>query len=249
MDEQAFPFLFGFGLVLFRAAGVVAVAPVLSARMIPTRIRIGVAFVAALAAHAGAGFPSPELPASLFALAGSALSETAIGLAAGLGARIVLDAALAAGQLAGLGMGLGFSAIVDPVGGVQSSTLGQLFSMAALGFAVTLGVHREAIAWLARSVREMPPGLPLDAKALLGSMVAHSLGSFALSVRLAFPILAAVTVGHLALGLVGRIAPQMNLSTLGFSVAILAGGGAVYLVVPTAAEIAARMAVEAFTRS
>ncbi len=248
MSEEAFPTLFGFALVLFRAAGLVAVAPVLSARMVPIRIRLTLTFAVAFAAFSGAGLPEAAIPASLLSLGGAALSETAIGLAAGLAARLVFDAALAAGQLAGLGMGLGFSAIVDPVAGVPSSALGQLFTIVALGFAVSFGVHREAFAWLARSVLIFPPGLPADGPQLARVVLAHGLSSVALAVRLAFPILAVVTVGHLSLGLVGRLAPQLNMATLGFSVAILAGGGAVYLVVPTAAELAARLTVEALTR-
>jgi len=249
MDAAIFPWLFGFCLVLFRTAGIVVAAPVLSARMVPLRIRAGIAFALALAAFVGAGAPQAEPPESLVALMGYALSETVVGLGAGLGARVILDAALAAGQLAGVGMGLGFSAIVDPLGGVPSSALGQLFSIVALGFAVTLGIHREAVVWLARSVHDMPPGSAVDIASVAHLLVAHCLTSVALAVRLAFPILAVVTIGHVALGLVGRLAPQLNIATLGFSVAILAGGGAIYLVVPTAAEIAARMAVEALTRS
>jgi len=249
MDASVFPLLFGFGLVLFRTAGIVVAAPVLSARMVPVRIRAGLAFALALAAFVGAGSPRADLPASLVALMGHALAETAVGLGAGLGARVILDAALAAGQLAGIGMGLGFSALVDPLGGVPSSSLGQLFSMVALGFAVSMGIHREAVVWLARSVHDMPPGSAADFASFASVVIAHCLTSVALAVRLAFPILAVVTIGHVALGLVGRLAPQLNIATLGFSVAILAGGGAIYLVVPTAAEVAARMAVEALTRS
>lgn len=249
MSEAALPFLLGYSLVLFRVAGVVLTAPVLSARMIPIRVKAGIALVFAAAAFAGAGMPHAPLPASIFGLAGHALAESAIGIAAGLSARMIFDAALAAGQLAGLGMGFGFSAIVDPLGGVPSSALGQLFSIAALGFAVTLGIHREAVAWLARSVLLTPPGGAIDAAHLASVVVATALSSVALAIRLAFPILAVVTIAHLALGVVGRLAPQLNLATLGFSAAILAGGGAVYLVVPTAAEIAARLALEALTRS
>jgi len=248
MNAAAFPFLLGFALILFRALGVVLVAPVLSARMLPAPFRIGIALIAAAAAFAGAGMPSVVLPDSFFSLLGLALGESAVGIAAGLAARLIFEAALAAGQLAGLGMGFGFTALVDPVAGVPSSALGQLFMMSALGFAAAFGLHREAIAWLARSVIAFPPGSGLDGATLASSVISHSLTSVALAVRLAFPILAVVTIGHLALGLVGRLAPQLNMGTLGFSVAILAGGGAVYLVAPPAAELVARMAVEALTR-
>ena len=58
-------------------------------------------------------------------------------------------------------------------------------------------------------------------------------------------MLAAVLVGHLLMAGLSRTAPQLNLGTLGFSIAVLAGGGAFYLVAPVAAELAARAAVAA----
>jgi flagellar biosynthetic protein FliR len=81
-------------------------------------------------------------------------------------------------------------------------------------------------------------------------MAARTIGqavlAMALAVRLAFPVLAAVLLGHAAMGLTSRLAPQLNLSNVGFSVAILAGGLGIYLAAPTIAELAARAAVAAF---
>jgi len=54
-----------------------------------------------------------------------------------------------------------------------------------------------------------------------------------------FPVLAAVTIGHLSLGLLNRTTPQLGLSNIGFSVALLAGAGALYLVAPPRALMAA----------
>jgi flagellar biosynthesis protein FliR len=59
--------------------------------------------------------------------------------------------------------------------------------------------------------------------------------------------MAAVTFGHVALGVVGRTAPQLNISSVGFSITILAGGGALYMVAPTVAEMCARAARDALT--
>jgi len=84
----------------------------------------------------------------------------------------------------------------------------------------------------------------------LGGLAQNAIGqaafSVALAVRLAFPILGAVLLGHLLMGLLTRMAPQLNLSNVGFSIAILAGGLALYLTAPAIAELAARAAVQAF---
>jgi flagellar biosynthetic protein FliR len=104
------------------------------------------------------------------------------------------------------------------------------------------GVHRDLVAWLCRSVISLPPGANLELGPLAGAVIAHALSAVGLAVRLAYPVLAAVTFGHVALGVVGRTAPQLNISSVGFSITILAGGAALYMTAPTIAEVAARAA-------
>jgi len=241
--------LYGFGLILFRTAGLIVSGPVWSARFVPVRIRLAAALVISFAIFSGAGMPRVPLPTSVLMLAGAAVAETAIGLCGGFAARVVLDAATAAGHVAGLGMGMGYGALLDPFNGASSTVISQIYSIVAIGMGVAVGLHREALLWLTRSVAGWPPGTAEGLPSLLNAVVGHSLVCAALAVRLAFPVLAAVTFGHLGLGLIGRTAAQLNLASVGFSVAILAGGAALYSSAPGAAEIAAREAIAFFARS
>jgi flagellar biosynthetic protein FliR len=139
-------------------------------------------------------------------------------------------------------MGLSVAATYDPVHGSESPAVSQVLSLLALGFAVAGGIHREAVAWLCRSVIEMPPGSPISVSELAARVVGQAVGAIALAIRLAFPVLAAVTIGHLSLGLLNRSTPQLGLSNIGFTVALLAGVGALYLAAPSAALMAAQTA-------
>jgi len=233
-------------LLAFRATGLIVSAPILSARTVPARVRIALALLVAFAAWSGAGAPSATPPLQVGSLAGAVAAETALGLVAGLSARVVLLAALMAGQLAAQAMGFGMGAILDPGSGAESSALSELVYMAAQAGAVALGLHREAIAWLARSAIAFPPGAALSLRERVVEVIWQATGATALGVRLAFPMLAAVLLGHIVMAGLARTSPQLSLGTLGFSVAILAGGGAFYLVAPVAAELAARAAVSAF---
>ncbi|ABC81134.1 flagellar biosynthetic protein FliR [Anaeromyxobacter dehalogenans] len=235
----------GFGLLLLRTAGLCAVAPVLGARVVPARVRLALALALTWAVHAGAGSPAVAPPAGLAGLAGAALAETATGLLAGLAARWTLDAALAAGHLAGLSAGLGYSALVDPITGAESSAVSQTVFVVAQAVAVALGVHREAVAWLVRSAVAWPPGAAPDPAGLASRAAGQAILSVALAVRLAFPVMAAALLGHLLLAVMGRMAPQLSLSNVGFSASTLAAGLALYLTAPAAAELAARAAVAA----
>lgn len=244
--ELHLPLIYGFALVLLRTTALFFVAPVLSARAVPARIRLGLSLFVALAAFSGAGTPTVVPPDNLIPLLGAAIAETALGLVAGLSSRVVLEAALASGQLVGLSAGLGFGATIDPIFGAESGAVGQLLSMAALGFAVALGLHREAIGWLAESVRQIPPGSPQDVTTLAGTVITQAIFSATLAVRLAFPLWTATLLAHLGLGLAGRTAPQLNLTTIGFTLSLIAAGGALYVGAPTMAHLTAQSAVNAF---
>lgn len=238
--------LWGFGLLLFRTTGLCLTAPLLGARVVPGRVRLALALALTFAVFAGAGARPVPVPGSLLGLAAPALVETLVGLLGGLAARWALDAAMAAGHLAGLSAGLGFSALIDPTSGAESNGLSQYLFAGAQAVALSLGIHREAVAWLARAAAAWPPGGPLELGPLLGRTIGHAVLSVALSVRLAFPVLAAVLLGHACMGIMSRMAPQLNLSNVGFSIALLAGGLGIYLAAPGVAEVAARAAVAAF---
>ena len=242
------PSLYGFALVLFRVTGLCMVAPVFGMKPVPARVRLALSLALSGALFLGAGAPPVAVPGTFLALGAAAIGETLIGLVAGSCARFALDAVGAAGQVAGLTMGLGYGSMLDPLNGQESTVLAQLLSYAALGIALALGIHREAIAWLAGSLRAVPPGSAVDYHALFTAVVTQALLTTALAVRLAFPIIAAATFGHALLGALGRVAPQLNLSNVGFSVALLAGGWALFLAAPAMAELAARQALASFSQ-
>jgi len=238
---------YGFALVLFRVTALCSVAPVFGTRSVPTRVRLALSLALSAPLYFAAGAPTPEAPEHLFFLGIAAVQETILGLAAGAAARFTLEAASAAGQLAGQAMGLGYGAMLDPLNGAESTAVSQLFSFTALGIAVSLGIHREAIAWLASSFQSMPPGAAIDLTSVMQGACAQVLYSVALTVRLAFPFIAAATFGHLLLGIAGRLAPALSLSSVGFGMSLLIGGGALFLLAPQAAELAARAAVASFS--
>jgi flagellar biosynthesis protein FliR len=236
------PMAAAFILVVIRCAGLFSVVPLLGLPAIPARVRMAAAVVVSVAAFLGAGAPPFAAwdQADRFIIA--ALSEALLGLCAGMAARLVLDAAAAAGSAIGMSMGLSVAATYDPVHGSESPAVSQVLSLFALGFAVAGGIHREAVAWLCRSLVETPPGSPISVSELAARVVGQAVGAIALAIRLAFPVLAAVTIGHLSLGLLNRTTPQLGLANVGFSVALLAGIGALYLAAPSAALLTAEAA-------
>jgi flagellar biosynthetic protein FliR len=242
------PTLFGFLMVLFRAAAFCTVAPLYGMKMGPARVRMGLSLLVAYAAYAGAGFPHLATGAAVGPLITGAFVETVIGRATGTSARFAVDAAQAAGQLIASSVGLSFGATVDPIHGAETTSVGEWLSMITIGAMLAAGMHRELVAWVCRSVVAIPPGAAIDVPRLGAAVVAQAISAVALAVRMSFPVMAAVTFGQVALGAVGRTAPQLNISSVGFSVTILAGGAALYMVAPTVAEMAARTSQDVLAR-
>jgi flagellar biosynthetic protein FliR len=242
------PLAIGFFLVLVRCTSLFMVAPIFSAKTIPALVRMGFSVPIAVAVFIGAGSPvfaGWEQPALLIP---AVVMELIIGSSAGLAARFAMEASMAAGSAIAIAAGVSFGSVIDPLHGAESTAIGDLLSFITMAVALATGLHRDAVVWLCRSVQETPPGSEFSVATLATRVISDGAASFALSVRLAFPVLAAVTLGHLGLGLINRAAPQFNLSNIGFTVALVAGCGAFYLVAPSAAVLAAEAARTAFAR-
>ncbi|HEY5285172.1 MAG TPA: flagellar biosynthetic protein FliR, partial [Polyangia bacterium] len=224
------------------------VAPIFSAKTIPALVRMGFAVPIAVAVFMGAGSPVFVGWDRTATLIPAVVMEVLMGVGAGLAARFAIEAALGAGSAIAIAAGVSFGSVIDPLHGAESTAIGDLLSYLTMAVALSTGLHRDAVVWLCRSVQETPPGSDFSVATLATRVVADGAASIALSVRLAFPVLAAVTLGHLGLGLVNRAAPQFNLSNIGFTVALLAGCGAFYLVAPGAAVLAAEAARTVFAR-
>ncbi len=222
------------------------VFPLYGLPAIAMRIRMAAALSVSTVVFIGAGAPGFAAWAEADRVFLAAITETFLGLAVGMVARLVLDAATAAGSAIGSCMSLSMGATYDPVHGTDSPAVAQVLSLAALGFAVAAGIHREAIAWLCRSVQDIPPGAAYAFEPLAARVVGQGAEAMALAIRLAYPVLSAVTIGHLTLGLLNRTIPQMGIANIGFALALLAGMGALYLAAPAAARIVAEAARTAF---
>lgn len=240
------PVALGFLLVLFRCGALFMSAPIFGSRSVPVRVRMALSLVVAFVAFQAAGMPGFNSWDCFGPLLVAIISETMIGLSAGLAARVCIEGAAAAGNAAGLTMGLGFSAVLDPIHGSESTSLAELLLFCALGVALAAGLHREAIAWFCRSVVVTPPGAVISIPDLAASVVSEAARGSALAIRLGFPVMAAVLFGYVALGVLGRTAPALNLSNVGYAIALISGGVALYLVSPYIAEIIARAARASF---
>lgn len=218
-------------LALFgaRVSGLMLIAPVFAARTVPVMVRTAliVLFTLLMAPVArGTLVAPPVLSPTTF------LSETMIGFAIGLGAALLVGAAESAGELLSIQIGLQGSAIVDPLSRQQSTAIGQFINLMAIALLLTSNGHLVMLDALAASLRHLPVGAPVQIEAGLSTMV--SLGStlFGLGLRFASPVIAVVLIANVALAVLGRAAPSLNIMATAFPVQILLGLTALMASIP-----------------
>ena len=147
-------------------------------------------------------------------------TQAKVALALGYLVMVAVSAVQAAGDLIDLVGGFNSSLALDPLMLTQTSVFGRLHQMVAVTVLFAADGHLMVIHGLSRSLQAMPdPAISWDAfgRALLGDVT----GLLASALQIAAPILAAMLVADVSLGLLTRAAPALNAFTLAFPVKIL----------------------------
>jgi flagellar biosynthesis protein FliR len=207
---------------VLRVGGFVLTAPLASEATIPGPVKIalslGLAFIMA---------PLAPVPAdlSIFSGAGAmaALQELLIGIAIGMVVQLAFEALAFAGQSISTTMGLGFATLVDPQHGADTPVLGQLFTIFGTLTYLAVNGHLVLIGALAMSFKTLPIGGANIDRNLLWSVALWGGRVFEAGLLVALPAVVALVIVNLALGVVTRAAPQLNLFGIGFTITLLSG--------------------------
>ena len=219
-----------FFLTFIRAGGVLFFTPLLGHRSLPVQFRLGLAFFLALIffplLRAGS-FASLHDPIH-FTLA--VILELLIGLCLGFTALLTFAGIQFGAELASVQMGLGAATIFDPQFSNQASVFTQFFDLLALLFFLSLNGHHWFLQALGESFRMLPPlgatpGEPVRwaGGAFADLLMTSATRLFLIGLQLAAPVLAAIFLAYVTLGLLARTAPQMNMFIASFSVTIPLG--------------------------
>ncbi len=207
---------------LIRITGLMLTEPILSNRGMPIRLRMGVAVVLTLTV--APLLPNP--PAVDFLSpqgAVMAVQQLLIGVMLGFMMRIVLNGVEMAGHIAGLSMGLGFATFFDPQSGAQSPVLAQFLGILTVLLFLASNGHLLMISALFESFHVLPISTnPLPAQGFL-SLVEATGQMFVIGVTLSLPLVAAILIANVGLGVLARAAPQLNLFAIGFPLMLTAG--------------------------
>lgn len=210
----------------------------------PIRLGLGLGLVVLLLPALAAGLPAaPDDAGQAVRLIGL---EVVVGLWLGGLARLVTLAMAMAGQAVALLLGLAQALVPDPeLGGLGTAT-GRLFSLAAAVLVLASGLYAIPLRALVESYALLPVGEPFPAGAGAEAMAVAASDSLALALRLAAPFVLAAVVINVALGLLTRIAPQVQVYFIAVPGQVLAGLALLALILPALLGAFGEAAREAF---
>ncbi len=205
-----------------RVLALFSALPVLGQRSVPARVRVGLALLIVVAAQPSLP-PMPEVPLDSALAFLLVVQNLLIGLTLGFAVRLVFAAVEFAGELVGLQMGLNYAGFFDPASGGQVTATGRFFgTLVGLLFIVING-HLLVVAAVVQSFRAFP--VAPEPFAFLRALQPQVWGSevFALGLWIALPIVAMLLFVNLVLGVISRVAPQMNVFAIGFPMTLGVG--------------------------
>ena len=209
----------GFFWVLIRVSVLIFLMPLFGARNVPVLWKAGLSFV--LAVLLTPVVPVPEtLPATPPELILGIASEVLMGLIAVFGVLILFASVQLAGQMMSFQMGFSMARAIDPNTGAQSTALSQFLYLFTVLLFFAIDGHHLMIQAIAASFRLVPPGGASFPPSLSEAVVGLSGHMFVIGLKIAAPIMIALFLSNLCLGIVARTVPQVNILMIGFPINI-----------------------------
>ncbi|MBT1071936.1 flagellar biosynthetic protein FliR [Pelotalea chapellei] len=200
-----------FALVLSRVAGIFAALPVFGGRTLPMRIKVVVTVMITLTCYPALNITPPEMPTDGFTLGLLAGREIMIGLTLSFITKIIFSAVEFSGQIIGVQMGFTMSSIIDPSLGSQTQIMSVMQTLLATLLFLSMNIHHLFIRTIVDSFRIIPLGAWHLNGEIINFLTMKTADIMILGVRLAAPVMVALLLTSITLGIMARAFPQMNI--------------------------------------
>lgn len=213
-----------FLIVLMRVASFVYISPFFSTRGVPNNVKIGLSvFIAYIIYNFGPEHVYPEYN-SVLGYCIVVLGEVSVGLLIGLGAQLCTSIVLFAGRIMDMEVGLSMANVFDPTTNEQSSITGVLLQYGVMLILYTTGLHRFLLKALMETYILIPAGgVHINTEKLLMTLISFLGNYIVIGFRICLPVFASITLMNIVLGLLAKLAPQMNMFSVGIQLKLLAG--------------------------
>ncbi|SFQ10631.1 flagellar biosynthetic protein FliR [Nitrosomonas cryotolerans] len=218
LDALLATFLWPFSRIL----ALITSAPIFSSPSIPIRVKLGFATVITiLIAPTLKSLPAIDPGSGIGLLI--IIQQVIIGLAIGLTMRIIFMAVEMAGEVIGLQMGLGFATFFDPQNTSQTPLISRFLGIIASLAFIAMNGHLQIITFISKSFDTLPIGSTGITTPMFVTLTKWGGEIFLTGLQLSLPVLTALLITNLALGILTRVAPQLNIFAVGFPLTLSIG--------------------------
>lgn len=205
-----------------RILALLAAAPVFSNAGVPRQIRLATGLAISLAIAPALPEIPPVPPGSWQGLAVLG-QQMLIGFLMGFTLRLMFTAVDVAGELIGLQMGLSFASFFDPQNSSQTTVVSSFLGVFTTLLFISMNGHLLMLSVLAESFHLLPvSATPFAAKGF-AALLTWSAVIFSAGLMLALPLITALLIANISLGVLARIAPQLNIFAIGFPITLVSG--------------------------
>ncbi|MDQ1538065.1 MAG: flagellar biosynthesis protein FliR [Actinomycetota bacterium] len=205
-------------LVTIRISAWLAFAPPFNTRAIPGAVKV--AFALSLSMAIGPGLASKAPPPELFPILTSVLLQVVVGLSLGFLTQMLFSAIQAAGELVDLASGFTLASLYDPLSNVSSSMFGRVNQLVAVTLLFATNGHLLLLRGFSASY-DVFPLHPVSIAALTRTVTSNFGVFFISALEIAAPVMVVLFLTDLALGLISRAVPSLNVFVMSFPVKIL----------------------------
>ncbi|MGM9924118.1 MAG: flagellar biosynthetic protein FliR [Bacillus sp. (in: firmicutes)] len=219
--EEIIPSLSGFLLILVRVTAFFVTMPIFSYRTIPAVHRIGLSFFLAWIMYYTIDIPGIAFDEAYILLV---LKEALVGLMIGFVAYMMLAAVQIAGGLIDFQMGFAIANVIDPQTGVQNPLMGQYLYTIALLFLLSTNGHHLLLDGIFYSYQFIPIDqafISFGDEGLLEFVVKSFNQAFIIAFQMAIPVVGSLFIVDIALGILARTVPQLNIFVVGIPIKIV----------------------------
>ncbi|MCI7541363.1 MAG: flagellar type III secretion system protein FliR [Veillonellaceae bacterium] len=222
-----------FLLMLTRCSGIFLIAPFFGSLNIPIMVRAATAFMFAVVLFPVVdGLGPVDAPTSVLMYTVAVLKELFIGWLIGFVAYVCFSAIHMAGKVMDMQVGFAVVNVMDPTSGQQIPLIGSfLYNLGIIVFLVTNG-HHMIITALAESFRVVPLLTMQPNLSLTMIMVNFTNGIFVTGMKIAMPVTFAILLVNVALGILARTMPQMNIFVVGIPLQLMVGVSILAMLLP-----------------
>lgn len=226
MINLSFPFseLEYFLLILTRVTAFIYISPFYGMKNVPNRVKIGLGVFISFLLY-NVMFPHPQvLYTSTLEYGTIVLKEATTGILIGLGANLCTTIMSFAGRIIDMDIGLSMASQMDPTTNENTTMTGLLYQYTMLLFLVVTGMYRYLLKALVETFTLIPiNGTVFNTSGILTAMITFLGDYLVIGFRICLPIFAVITLLNAILGILAKIAPQMNMFSVGIQLKVLTG--------------------------